>query len=204
MNVIQTAWQKYRARKSTLGIVTDFLFLVIVLVFVIPPLRFGATVQIARLTLHEPNPIDDIYYLGEDKTLTLKNISGTDTTILRQTDRPVIINFGCVTNPQSCAELKSLNKLSAGFAGRLDVYFITDDDTAAVRRYFGRHRYTIKPLFYEPQYFDANDHELFHELQASLPASLLIAPNRRIVIKKFGAAKWTGKNIEAIVDSVAR
>lgn len=199
-NIVASAWRKYRARKSIIGIITDFMFLAIVLVFVIPPLRFGVSVYISRIALREPNPIEDIYYITDNNVTTLTTTSKKDTTILQEIPRLTIVNFGNTTTAQSCAELKSLNKLQEKYKDEISIYFITDEEVEEVTKYFKRHKYTIKPLFYQGIEYDISDHDMIHELQSSVPSTIVIAPNKRIIIKKFGAARWVGKKIETIID----
>lgn len=200
--IIHNAWVKYRARKSKIGIITDFFFLFLVLVFLIHPLRFGISVYLSRLALTEPNVINETYYMSSEETMQFRTATGCDTTILGQFSHPTIINFGCTTNPRSCAELKSLNKLWAKYSSKINVYFITDENPADVEKYFTRHDYTLIPLFYNSEDFNWAGHDIEHELQASVPATLVIGNDGQIAIKKFGAAKWTGEKVEHIIDSL--
>ncbi len=199
-SIIQKAWQHYRQRKSKLGIVTDFLFLVFAIVVLTPPLRFGVGVILSRLALTQPKAYEQTEYLPNEG-LQLHTANGLDTIIMTNLLRPAVYNFGSTWSAQSCAELRSLNKFAQRYANRIDVFFITDEEPSDVERYFNKKGYTIRPLFYNKETIE-NSPEMMHDILIAVPATFMVNANGRIVVKSVGAAQWTGNRIESIAEKL--
>lgn len=196
------AWQRYRTRKSRFGIWTDFLFLLLVVVMLVPPLRDAVQVGLVRAGLMQPHRIDQTIYIGRDKPIRVHDAFGRDTLIFNTFPRPTLYNFGGTWSPQSRAELRSLNRFAERYRGRIDVIFLTDEDTATVRKYWRRRKYNIPVYYYQPIDQEQNTHDIYDELRMNVPASLLIDRGGKVVVRKFGAAKWTGRRIEALADTL--
>lgn len=202
MSPLKSAWQRYRSRKSRVGIWTDFLFLLIVVVMIIPPLRDAVQVGLVRVGLRQPHRTDETIYAGNSSPVVVKNAKGCDTLIFNTFPRPVLYNFGGTWSPQSRAELRSLNKFAERYRDKIDVVFLTDEDTATVGRYWRKKHYTIPVCYYNSIDEEPNEHNIYDELRMSVPASLLIDRGGKVVIRKFGAAKWTGRRIEGLADTL--
>jgi hypothetical protein len=202
--MIVRAWRKYRARKSIVGICFDFFFLVVVIFLLVPQLRFLLHIGMVRLTLCQPTSVETTFFVNNFERITFRTVDDVDTTITFDVRRPVLYNFGSLGSAQSCAELRSLNKLAKRYFGQLDVFFITDDDPWTVKSYFDKYDYVIKPLFYVDVEEFLYEHDMLSELCSSVPASLLVDDKGRVIIKKFGAAKWVGSRVEAIVEENLR
>lgn len=199
---LKSAWQRYHSRKSRIGIWTDFLFLLLVVVMVVPPLRDAVQVGLVRVGLRQPHRIDVTMYADGSSPIVVKNSKGVDTLIFNTFPRPTLYNFGGVWSPQSRAELRSLNKFAERYRGRIDVVFLTDEDTATVNRYWRRRNYTIPVCYYQNIDAEPNLHGIYDELRMNVPASLLVDRGGKVVIRKFGAAKWTGRRIEGLADTL--
>ncbi len=202
MGVVSTVWQRYRKRKSLKGIVIDFVFLVAVLVAIITPLRRGVMTAVLRLTLIEPVAYDKILYVEDTDSLTLKTPLGRDTLLTFPPSGNVLVNIGSVWSPQTRAELPSLNKFAQKYKELIKVYFISTDDIADAQHYLLKKRYSYLHLLSAPdieQICEDDDLEesgIWAEMVMSEPASLLIDTDGQVLIKKMGAAKWTGERID--------
>lgn len=198
--MIKRAWIKYRARKSTIGIWFDFILLAFVITLCVPNLRFMLQTGLVRLTLCQPVALETILFVGNSEYFEVKNLAGIDTTLNFSSDKAAVLyNFGSIKNPQTCAELRTLNKFAKKYRDNIDVIFLTDDEPDEVKAFFDKRNYIIKPLFFELSEHFLARHDMVSELCSSLPASLLVNEKGRIIIKKFGAAKWSGSRIDAII-----
>lgn len=201
------AWRRYRARKSRKGIVVDFLFLAFVLVVLIPPARRGLMTQALRVTLMQPVRYDKVLYLRE--TVSLQTADGSDTLIRFPSQRPILLNCGSLTSPQSRAELKSLNKFATLYGDRVDVFHVSTDSPDEVVAYMNRWGYTSVRLLFahsvadDPEVVEASLLErgssVVAEMTMSEPSTMLVDKDGCVIIKKTGAARWSGKKVDAIV-----
>lgn len=201
-SVIHKAWQTYRKRKTRIGIFTDFLFLSIVIIAAVPQLRLGVCVYAIRATLTQPRQIDKVIYLPNDSS-TLLTANGADTTIHWINTTPTLYNIGSIQSAQSRAEMRSLNRLAEKYADTIRVFFITDDDPKEVLAYINKRKYfALRPLFYEQENEFWASHDFANEMKKSIPTSLLITNKGRVIVKKFGAAKWFGKKVDRIIHEI--
>lgn len=192
-------WRKYRARKSTLGIWCDFVVLIAVVILAVPSLRFLVNIGIVRLMSCQPSAVDVELYVSNTDGLDVRTSDGADTCILCDITSPALYNFGSLKSAQTCAELRSLNKFALKYCHEVEVFFLTEESPDEVIPYFSSHGYVVKPLFYHRTDDFTMQHDMISELCSSEPATLLVNADGRVIIKKFGAAKWTGKKIDHIV-----
>ncbi len=201
-SVIRKAWQTYRKRKTRIGIFIDFLFFAIILIVAVPQLRLGFCVYAIRATLTQPRQTDRVIYIPNDSS-TLRTAHGSDTTIHWLNDTPTLYNFGSIQSAQSRAEMRSLNRLAERYADSVRVIFLTEDEPEEVLEYINKRKYfALRPLFYVQEEEFWASHDFTSEMKKSIPSSILITDKGRVVIKKFGAAKWIGKKVDRILHEI--
>jgi len=199
-SVLKRAWQHYSSRKSKFGIVTDFLFLVFAVFVLVEPLRFGTMVWLSRIALSQPIENEQVEYV-DTVGYTFKTIEGSDTLMMKHRDVIEIYNFGGTWSAQSCAELRSLNKLAILYGDNIRIFFITDEEPQVVGKYFNKKKYIIKPLFYDNEEMSESITNL-QEVISHVPATLLVTQEGRVVVKSIGAARWTGRRIEGTINKL--
>lgn len=202
MSLLAKVWRRYRARKSLRGIVSDFLFLLVMVVALAPPLRRGVMACVVRATLVQPHLYDKIVFVETADTARFVTPEGADTLVALPFRRPALFNVGSVWQAQTRAELGSLNDLARRYAGQIDVFFVSADAPADVAAYLGEQGYSaLRPLFFgvddsEPGGGEERMGGVLSQLLMSVPSSALIRPDGLIVVKKLGAAKWVGGRVE--------
>ncbi|MCI5776978.1 MAG: hypothetical protein MR215_05050 [Bacteroidales bacterium] len=192
--VWQRAWARYRGRKRKRGILFDFLFLVAVVVVLVPPLRRGVVTYAVRATLTQPSLYDKIVFVGADDVLRLKTANGADTVLSFPSSKPVLIAVGSVWSAPTRAGLSSVAKSAERLRGRVDVVFLSSDEPSDVDQYFRRRGYSaIRPLFLCDDWVEGVAEDgVLGQLLMSVPSSALIGADGRVVVKKLGAARWSG------------
>lgn len=199
-SALKRAWQHYKGRKSKFGIITDFLFLLFAIFVLVEPLRFGTMVSLSRIALSQPIEDEQVEYI-DTTGFVFTTIDGVDTLLMKSRDVVEIYNFGGTWSAQSCAELRSLNKLALMYRGKINVFFLTDEDPEVVVKYFAKKKYIIKPLFYKEDVITEAP-SMMQEVFSHVPTSLVVSKQGRVAIKSVGAAKWTGSRIEATINSM--
>lgn len=195
------AWARYRARKSARGVALDFLFLAVVIVVAAPPLRRGVMTCALRVTLVQPQPYDKIVFLGQADAAPLLTPDGRDTLLSFPPPRPVLVNVGSVWSAQSRAELRSLASAAERLRGKVDFFFISADEPADVSAYLRRRGYSaMRALFTPPSAEGLADGAdgMVAQMLMSVPSSIVVNSRGQVVVKKLGAARWTGARAEAL------
>ncbi len=207
MGAVSRAWKRYRGRKTRIGIVIDFAFLFAVLILAIAPLRRGVMTYILRCAASQPDIYEQIVFVGANDSILATTATGADTTLRFPPGRPTLINTASVWSAQSRAELRSLNIAAERWTG-IDFYMLVSADEAEdMTKYMRRKRYTGLHMLIvrdneddEAEIFDDGVEEpstgLVADMRNSIPATLLIDRDGKVIIKKLGAAKWTGRRIE--------
>lgn len=201
MSLFRRTWARYRARKSARGVALDFLFLAAVVVAVVPPLRRGVMTYALRATLVQPQPYDKIVFLAEADGARLLTPAGRDTLLVFPPPRPVMVNVGSVWSAQSRAELRSMAAAAERLRGRVDFFFVSADEPADVLAYFRRRGYSaLRPLFTLRPASDPADggDGLVAQMAMSVPSSIIVNSCGQVVVKKLGAARWTGALAETL------
>lgn len=205
--MIANAWRKYTARKTRIGIVIDFAFLLALVCVTVAPIRRGIVTYVLRCTLAQPARYDKVIYLSEADNFVAKTLDGNDTLIAFPPTKNRLVNIGNIWSAQTRAELRSLNIFAEKFAETTEVLFIATDDPQETRRYLRRKGYSsIRPLYIdlpeETEMTDDDSSDLLHEMRMSEPASLLIDTGGEVWVKRTGAAKWTGSKIDKLMDEI--
>lgn len=195
-NPLQQAWAKYCARKTRKGIVSDFVFLAIVVTLLWPTAREGLQVYAIRASMFQPKPMREVAFLDSaDWTAQLTDANGRPVCIGQPLGRPMLISIGATWCVQSRAELASQQRLINAYADSIEVVMVTDEEPAEALAYMTRHSYGHRLLFCP------DESEPMRGVK-SIPTTLLVAPNGRILIRKVGAAKWNGSVVRRTIDSL--
>lgn len=202
MSLLAKVWCRYRARKSQRDVVSDFLFLLVMVVVLVPPLRRGLMTCAVRAMLVQPHLYDKIVFVGADDPVRLRTPRGGDTLVALPLRRPALFNVGSVWRAQTRAELGSLNDLARRYAGRIDVFFVSTDAPADVVAFLRGVGYAaLRPLFLSADDcgLGAGEERLggvLGQLLMSVPSSALVRPDGLLVVKKLGGARWAGERVE--------
>lgn len=202
MSLLAKVWRRYRARKSLRGVVSDFLFLLAMVVALAPPWRRALMTCAVRAMLVQPHLYDKIVFVGAEDPVRLRTPAGADTLLALPLRRPALFNVGSVWRAQTRAELASLNGLARRYAGRIDVFFVSTDAPSDVVAFLGQGGYTaLRPLFLSADDCGPGAGEerlggVLGQLLMSVPSSALVRPDGLLVVKKLGAARWSGESVE--------
>lgn len=213
MGVVGRAWARYRARKTRKGIVIDFAFLAVVVILAVAPLRRGMMTYALRCTISQPSAYEAIVYADAGDSVVAVSQTGTDTTLHFPPSRPVVLNSASVWSAQSRAEMRSLNTAAEQWTEVLFLVVVDPEEADDMARYMKKKKYNGLHLLSRSTRHECDDMQdvadidervLTDEILGSVPATLIVDTDGRVVVKKFGAAKWTGKRIDAIFGQLAK
>ena len=124
---VRTLWERYRRRKSILGIVSDFVFLAFIVALLVPTTRRMVSTSIIRLGMFQPKATSEVVYIApEDLEWNITSLMGEKVALQFPTDKPVFINFWATWCPPCIAELPALQRLYNQYGAKVDFYFISD------------------------------------------------------------------------------
>lgn len=166
--------------------------LLIVILFFIPQTSMPIKVFFNELLAFSPSEIPekeqqllndyDWNLIGEDNVINLKRSKGKVT----------LINMWATWCPPCVAEMPSLQSLYDSYGDQVDFYFVTAEEREVVDTFMKNKGYTF-PVFL--QSFSAPE----EIRQSSIPLTVLINKEGKIVIKKTGAADWNSDKTRMIV-----
>lgn len=196
MQWIIDIWQKYRRRKSISGIASDFIFLCLILFMLIPATRRMGLSALIKVGLFQPKATKEVIYLQPgDLNWSLTDANGQLHTLRFPSDKPVLINFWATWCPPCIAELPTLHALYEEYHHKVDFYFISNESPQTLDAFWAERAYRL-PVYRLSGSVSGALHS------TGIPATFLISPQGRVIMKKTGAAKWNGSKVKHTINSL--
>lgn len=108
----------------------------------------------------------------------------------------VFVNFWATWCPPCRAEMPMLQKLVNDYKNKVAFVFVTDETATVVVPFLNKYEYQFpvyRSLSRPPENFLKTN---------SIPASYLISPSGKIVIKHTGAADWNSEKMRTMLDEL--
>ncbi len=189
-------WHKYRRKKTVFGIAFDFLFTTLLIAMLFPQSRRIVSATIIRYSMFQPKESSEVIYLSENQMdWYLEDLDGNRVSFSEFKGQPIFLNFWATWCPPCLAEMPSIQRLYNEYNNRMAFVLISSEKTDVLREFIQEENYTM-PIYHLKS-------DLPDVLSSrSIPASFLITPEGKIVMKKQGAAKWDGKNVKSTIDEM--
>lgn len=189
-------WYKYRRKKTVWGISFDFIFTALVIAMIFPTSRKVVSSTIIRYSMFQPRETEDIIYLKEtDLQWYVEDLDGKRIAIEDLKGKPLFINFWATWCPPCIAEMPSIQRLYDEYKHDVNFILASNESTEALKQFIEKKKYTF-PVYVLRQ----NVPDIF--ASRSIPASFLISPEGKIIMKKQGAARWDGKKVKRLLDKM--
>lgn len=167
---------------------------ILAIVLFVPQVRMPVQVFVQRLISFSPSEI------AEEKRERLLDYdfvvfqpSGEQENFSKSKGRVVLVNFWATWCPPCVAELPSLEALYKDYAGKIDFYFITNEEPELVNRFLEKKNFNI-PFYIGttkmPELLNSN----------ALPTTYLIDKEGYVVMKETGAANWHSSEVKGIIE----
>lgn len=172
----------------------NLLFVIVFGVLFFTPL--GTSIKVGFLRLISTSPVVE----SVDNQQVLSLYSGTILDENGQTipfenfkNKTILVNFWATWCPPCIAEMPSLQKLYDDYKDKVDFLLITHDSSEKVKEFMTRNGYHM-PVYYQEENLPK---ALFSK---TIPATFLINPQGKILIKKIGIADWNSTNVRQIIE----
>lgn len=175
------------------------LFVVFIALMVIPQTRKPIQVFLQKgLALISPSVVDkEDRILLDSYSWQLIDIKGNRVNFKESEGRVVLINFWATWCPPCIAEMPSLHDLYADYKGKVDFYFVSNEEVKTIKDFLEKNNYSFNvhiPVTQYPKMFDVS----------SIPRTFLIDRQGQIVVDKTGAANWNSNKIRSTIDDLIK
>lgn len=188
----------YFKKKKPLGIITDIIFVVLVVLFILPATRKDVSAFFIRLTSFPPSTLDsEEQFIVDAKTLDwqLYDLQGNKTSFKALNDKPVFLNIWATWCPPCIAELPSIQELYEDYGDKVNFILISNEDPSKVQKFASEHQYDKLPFYHSssiPNSFSTN----------SIPATFIVSRDGRVLVSKKGAARWNSGTTRDLLDKL--
>ncbi len=183
-------FSNYFKKKKPFTIVTDILFIVLIILLIIPGTRKEVSSWMIRLTSFPPSSLDkdEQYSISQTALIwELYDENGQTVNLGKLNEKPVFLNFWATWCPPCIAEMPGIQELYEQYKDKVNFVFVTNERPETVKKFAVKHNYTDLPFYFTgtvPSDFASN----------SIPATFIISKKGKVVLTKKGAARWnTGK-----------
>lgn len=188
----------YFKKKKPLGIITDVIFVVLIVLFIIPATRKELSSFLIRFTSFPPSTLDsDEQFTVDTKTLNwqLYDLQGNKTSFKALNDKPVFLNIWATWCPPCIAELPSIQELHEDYGDKVNFILISAELPGKVQSFATEHHYNELPFYHSssvPIHFSTN----------SIPATFIVSKDGRVLVNKKGAARWNSGTVRDLLDKL--
>lgn len=195
-NFIKKRWQKYKANKRWWSIALDFIFLALIISMIFPASRKEVSAFLVRQTLLSPRESSKTAFLSDnDWNFRLIDTSENIIQLSELKGKPIFINYWATWCPPCIAEMPSIQNLYNNYKNKAHFLFINNENRTVVQAFMNKHNYQL-PLHNivgtTPQLFETS----------TLPTTIIISPNGRVVLYKTGAARWDSNKMFTLMDNL--
>lgn len=191
-------FKKYFKKKSVFGIVTDFIFILLIVLLIIPGTRTEVTSFFIKYTSLPPSELDsDEQFMVSQKAQSwvLYDLQGNSHTLEELNQKPVFLNVWATWCPPCIAELPSIKDLHSEYGDQVNFILVSDESPATVKAFVEKNGYENLNFYISsglPTDFSTQ----------SIPTTFVISTKAQVVINKKGAARWNSSKMKNILDNL--
>lgn len=193
-------FKKYFKKKSVFGIVTDFLFIVLIVLLIIPGTRTEVTSFFIKYTSFPPSELDtDEQFMVSQKAQNwiVYDMQGNPHSFKDLNQKPIFLNVWATWCPPCIAELPSIKDLHTEYGDQINFILVSDESPSTVKAFIEKNNYQNLNFYISsglPADFSTQ----------SIPTTFVISAKAKVVINKKGAARWNSSKIKNILDNLIR
>lgn len=189
-------WNKYRRKKTIWGIAFDFIFTALLISMLFPTSRKIVSATIIRYSMFQPRQTEDVIYLKDnDFNWYLTDMNGERHTFSEFKGQPVFLNLWATWCPPCLAEMPSIQRLYEEYGDKMVFVLASNEEADILKKFVESKGYTFPIYNLSGRLPDVLS-------SRSIPASFLISPEGKLLMKKQGAAKWDGNKVKQLLDEI--
>lgn len=175
---------------------SDILFFVLVVLFIVPQTRKPIQVFVNRIFSFSPSVISDDERVSlSDYNWKLQNLEGEEFDFRSVRGKVVLLNFWATWCPPCIAEMPAIQELYDDYGDRVVFLLVSNEKNTVIEGFTRKKGYRLpiyKSLTAYPEPLAGN----------SLPTTYLIDKKGKIIIHKTGAADWNSDTVRSTIDGL--
>lgn len=190
--------KNYFKRKKTFSIITDFLFVIFIVLLIIPGTRKEVSSFFIRMVSMPPSELaaDNQFTISDQSwNWQFYDMQGNTVSLAAINDKPIFLNFWATWCPPCIGELPGIADLYADYKDKIHFVLVSNEHPDKIYSFAGKHGYENLPF-----YIHTNTPSDF--ASESIPATFLISKDGKVVISKKGAARWNSDKMKKIIDGL--
>ena len=131
-----------------------------------------------------------------DINWNLKTANGAEINIEEEfKDQVIFVNFWATWCPPCIAEMPTIEKLYQKYKDKIGFAMISNEDIGMIEDFRNRNKYTF-PVYQ----IEMDIPEIFN--LSVIPATFIISPDRKIILKHVGGADWSHEDVMNFLDEL--
>jgi len=190
--------KNYFKKKKTFSIITDFLFVIFIVLLIIPGTRKEVSSFFIRMVSMPPSELaSDNQFTINDQAINWQfyDLQGNAVSFATLNDKPVFLNFWATWCPPCIGELPGIADLHTDYKDKIHFVLVSNEHPDKINAFAEKHGYETLPF-----YMYTNIPTDF--ASESIPATFLISEEGTVVIDKKGAARWNSDKMKNIIDGL--
>lgn len=194
---LKEQWKKYCARKTKVGIVIDFLLLLLFLAMLHPVSRHRINSFVIQYTMTSPEEVTEKKVLAtNDYNWSYTNFAGKTQHFSNLKGDVVFLNFWATWCPPCVAEFSAIQELYEEYGDKIKFVLINNsDEYKEIKGFLENNGYNV------PVYSSVDRLPSILSTK-SLPTTFLISKKGEIILNKKGAAKWNSDKVKNLLDKL--
>ncbi len=198
LNKIKALIHNYFHTKKPFTIITDFLFVLFILLLLIPGTRTQVAAVFIRVTSLPPSELSQSqqYPISkETKQWVITDKEGQNHVFGQLLGKPVFVNLWATWCPPCIAELPGISDLYEKYKDRVNFVLLSDESPAKIKAFILKHQYQNMPFYrYSsvPPDFSTR----------SIPTTFIISKEGKVVLSKKGAARWQSGKVQKLLNNL--
>ena len=185
-------------QKKWYSILSDIIFVLLVLLLIIPSTRTEVASFFIRLTSLPPSTLEadeQIKINIQSKNWNILDMDGNTISLESLNEKPIFLNFWTTWCPPCIAELPGIEELHKKYGSEMNFVLVSDEPRAKVRAFAKKKEFEGLPFYQNKSV--PNDFS-----SQSIPTTFIISKEGTIVLSKKGVAKWNSGRVEDIIENL--
>ncbi len=190
--------KNYFKKKKTFSIITDFLFIIFLVLLIIPGTRKEVSSFFIRMVSMPPSELssDNQFTINDQaKNWQFYDMQGNVISLATLNDKPVFLNFWATWCPPCIGELPGIADLHDAYKDKIHFVLVSNEHPDKINTFAEKHGYETLPFYI----YTSTPADFASE---SIPATFLISKNGTVVINKKGATRWNSDKMKNIIDGL--
>lgn len=190
----------YFRKKKPFGIVTDFLFVILVVLLIIPGTRKDVAAFFIRMTSLPASTLDadeQFAISATAKAWPLYDLKGNAVRFEELNSKPVFLNIWATWCPPCIAELPGIEDLYENYGSDVNFILVSNESPETVLKFIKKHGYNELPFY-------LSNHVPPEFSSQSIPTTFIVNKQGDVLVKKKGAARWNAGRTEKLLEQLIK